>query len=103
MLYRGDYDEKRDFARMGVECPASFSLEGELATHQAVATDLSATGLQLNCANEVPVGSMMTVEMTPEKAIVPPLKAKVEVVRCDKSAGGGYQLGLKIVEMLPGL
>ena len=103
MLYRGDYEEKRDFARMGLECPASFRVDGEQAAHQAVATDLSATGLQLRCADALPVGAIVVVEMTPEKAIVPPLKAKAEVVRYEDNGSGGYQLGLNILEMLPGL
>lgn len=103
MLYRGDYDEKRDFARMRVECPATFQQEGESATYHAVATDLSATGLQLNGSDALNVGAVVMVEMTPKQAIVPPLQAKAEVVRCDKLAAGGYQLGLKILEMLPGL
>ena len=103
MLHRGDYVEKRDFTRMGVECPATFHIEGESTTYHAVATDLSATGLQLNGSDAVNVGKMVMVEMTPEQAIVPPLQAKAEVVRCDELAAGGYQLGLNILEMLPGL
>lgn len=103
MLYRGDYEEKRDFARMGMECPASFSIDGEGATYQAVATDLSATGMQLNCATAVAEGSVMMVVVTPEQAIVPPLQAKAEVVRCHDTGSGSYQLGLKILEMMPGL
>lgn len=103
MLYRGDYEEKRDFARMGVECPATFRVEGQESLHGAVATDLSASGLQLRCADALPVGARVVVEMTPEKTIVPPLKAKAEVVRCYEDGQGGYRLGLNILEMLPGL
>jgi hypothetical protein len=102
MLFRGDYNEKRDFTRMGVECPATYRIDGEGTTYQAMATDLSATGLQLNAAEAVLLGTVLMVEMTPEQAIVPPLQAKAEVVRCSEN-GTGYQLGLKILEMLPGL
>ncbi len=103
MLFRGDYEEKRGFARMGVECPATYSVAGQETTHHAVATDLSATGLQLNCADAVTVGTVVMVVVTPEKEIVPPLQARAEVVRCVENGSGGYQLGLKIIEMLPGL
>ena len=102
MLFRGDYEEKRDFARMGVECPATFTIDGESAVHHAVAMDLSATGLQLTCADAVAVGGVLMVQVTPEKAIVPPLQAKAEVVRCDDAGGGSFRMGLKILEMLPG-
>ncbi len=101
MLFRGDYEEKRDFARMGVECPATIEADGN--TYRAKATDLSATGLQLICSDPLTEGAEVMVEVTPEQAIVPPLKARAEVVRCIDMGQGGYQLGLKIVEMLPGL
>lgn len=103
MLFRGDYEEKRDFARMGVECAATFCIEGDSTIHHATATDLSATGLQLNCADNITVGSIVMVELTPSEAIVPPLKAKAEVVRCIENGSGAYQLGMKVIEMLPGL
>ena len=63
MLYRGDYDEKRDFVRMGVDCPALISIEGEETTHHAVVKDLSAIGLQLICADALSVGVEVMVEM----------------------------------------
>lgn len=103
MLYRGDYEEKRNFVRMGVDCPATYRIDGDTTSHHAIATDLSATGLQLVCADAVGVGSLVMVEIIPEQAIVPPLQARTEVVRCNENGNGGYQLGLKIVEMLPGL
>lgn len=103
MPYKGDYEEKRAFARMGVDCPAIFRIDGESTAYHAMATDLSATGLQISSANAVNVGTTVMVEMIAEQMIVPPLKAKAEVVRCCENATGGYQLGLKILEMLPGL
>ncbi|MCW8917783.1 MAG: PilZ domain-containing protein [Gammaproteobacteria bacterium] len=103
MLFRGDYEEKRDFTRMGLECPATLRIDGEETVHQAVATDLSATGLQLDCALAVAEGGVVMVEMIPEQAIVPPLQARAEVVRCTGNEKGGYRLGLRIVEMMPGL
>ena len=103
MLFRGDYDEKRQFTRMEVDCPALIRIDGEAASHHAVVKDLSATGLQLSCADALPVGAKVEVEMTPEKQIVPPLQAKAEVLRCDEMAEGGYLVGVQILEMLPGL
>ena len=102
MLSRGDYDEKRQFARMGVDCPALIQGDGEETTLHAVVKDLSAIGLQLSSADALPVGARVRVEMTPEKTIVPPLQAVAEILRCDEESGS-YRLGLKIIEMLPGL
>lgn len=102
MLFRGDYDEKRDFARMGVECPATMRIEGEGRVCHARVTELSASGMRLIGTEMLPVGTVVQVEMTPERTIVPPLQAKAEVVRCAQEGSGDYLLGLKILEMLPG-
>ena len=88
---------------MGLECPATFHLIDESIVHQAVAVDLSAVGLQLNTVDAMVLGGVVMVEVTPEAAVVPPLQVRAEVVRCDKSSSEGYHLGLKILEMLPGL
>lgn len=101
MLLRGDYDEKRDFARMGIECPVIFRVEGDDSLYHGVASDLSATGLQITCTTEVSLGTQGSVELRPDKAIVPPLNARVEVMRCRELGAGSFELGLKIVEMLP--
>lgn len=103
MLLRGDYEEKRLFTRMVVDCPTVIRIDDEEATYHAVVHDLSATGLQVNCEAPLPVGARIVLVMTPEKQSLPPLQARAEVLRCDECAGGGYRLGLTIIEMVPGL
>lgn len=103
MLNRGEDNEKRDFSRMGIACPVTIRVAGQETLYHAVVTDLSAGGLQLNDSDAIALGSKVMVELLPEKAVVSPLKAKAEVVRCDDNGRGSYQLGLRILEMLPGL
>jgi hypothetical protein len=101
MLFRGDYSEKRDFMRMAVECPMSFTLPGEDTVHRATARDLSASGLLMRCNRELAEGSSIEVSVEPEEAIVPPLKATCEVVRVTTLAPGEYEVGLKISAIAP--
>lgn len=101
MLHRGDYSEKRDFMRMAVECPMTFSIQGESAVYSATARDLSASGLLILCQHEVDEGSLLVVSVKPEQSIVPPLQALCEVMRVSSSAPGQYELGVKINEILP--
>ena len=103
MLFRNYNDEKRDFFRMGVTCPATLKVMDSGVVYQGMVSNLSASGLQFDGSDELGVGLVVMVEMTPEQVIVPPLQARAEVVRCDRNANGGYQLGLKILEMSPGL
>lgn len=100
MLPRGDYEEKRDFARMGMECPASFQIEGDETIKKGMATDLSATGLCLSSDEALGMGVIVKVVVKPDRSIVSPLKARAEVVRCDK-ASYGYSIGLKVLEIMP--
>ncbi|QEP43422.1 PilZ domain-containing protein [Ectothiorhodospiraceae bacterium BW-2] len=100
MLTRGDFTEKRDFIRMGVECPTTYQLEGDPNHYLATTLDLSATGIRLMTDNPLSPGTRLTIHLQPEKMIVPPLKAVVEVIRCD-SVAQGYDIGANIIEMLP--
>ncbi len=101
MLFRGDYPEKRDFIRMVVECPMTFRIQGEAEVHQGTAKDLSASGLSVLCHKEVAEGAILEVNIQPEKAIVPPLKATCEVVRVNNRVPGEYELGLRITAIAP--
>lgn len=102
MLYRGDYSEKRDFMRMEVECPMTFRVRGEAQQYQGTAKDLSASGLLIICQQEIPEGTVLEINVQPEKPIVPPLQAVCEVMRLSSSAPGRYELGVKINEIIPG-
>lgn len=99
MLGRGEYSEKRDFGRMGVECGMTFQVEGKDETHNGIARNLSASGLLITTDREVPVGTLLYVCIKPEKAIVPPLEASVEVLRVESPVAGSYELGVSIKEI----
>ena len=99
MLERGDFSEKRDFIRMGVECPSTFEIEGEQGTFNGIARDLSASGLKLATEKEVAVGSVLSLKVLPEQAIIAPLHAVVEVVWKTGPVGNQFELGVSIKEM----
>lgn len=95
-----DYAEKRDFLRMGVDCSVRCTevASGQVCTGRA--HNLSAGGLALTVAHSYPTGTRLEVRIEPERSIVPPLHALVEVVRVDSGADGGYRLGVEIREIL---
>ena len=71
MLFRGDYDEKRQFARMAVDCPALIRVDGEDKSYHAVVKDLSASGLQLSCADSLPVAGRQHIQVIQPEALFP--------------------------------
>lgn len=103
MLDRGDYSEKRNYQRMALECPMTFTITGDKSktVHQGIAKNLSASGLSVICSEEVKEGSALEINVEPEQAIVPPLLASCEVTRLDTLESGKFELGLRIVSIHP--
>lgn len=103
MLNRGDYSEKRDYQRMELECPMTFTIKSDKkkTEHQGVAKNLSASGLSVICAVEVKEGSKLDINVAPEQAIVPPLLATCLVTRVDTLEPGKFELGVQISKIHP--
>lgn len=95
-----EYEEKRDFIRMCVECPMSFTRQGDSTVYSATARDLSGSGLGFNSTQMVRMGELLTVQVVPDKAVVAPLQAEVEVVRVDTMGPGSYDIGVAIKRFL---
>lgn len=100
MVFGGsDYDEKRGFHRMGIECPMTFKVDGAGDKYVGTALDLSATGVRIESPVEVSVGTTIHINIAPDQAIVPPLSATVEVLRVDRNGDGSFDIGGEIREM----
>jgi hypothetical protein len=97
-----DYQEKRDFFRMPVDCTAEYKVNGSSEASEAVVKDLSSGGILLWIKQEVKPGSKISVELKPVKDITPPLNARVEVVRCDplENEEHTYAAACSMVEIL---
>jgi hypothetical protein len=94
-----DIEEKRDFIRMQLDCQAHCTdlQSGERFTGRA--RDLSGKGLCLELDRSLPPGTRLEVRIEPEKAVVPPLHAVVEVVRVEPDVSGArFRTGTAIRE-----
>lgn len=94
-----NYDEKRDFIRMTVDCDLTLT-EPESGRHyQGRCVNLSSTGAMV-LLDEAPVlGQRLELHIAPRLALVPALDALVEVVRVLHAADGGFEVGMSILEM----
>lgn len=98
MLSR-DYEEKRDFIRVQLDCQAQCTdlRSGERFTGQA--RDLSGRGLCLELVRSLAPGTLLEVRIEPQKAVVAPLHALVEVVRVEPDVSGArFRTGTAIRE-----
>ena len=94
-----DYDEKRDFQRMALDTRIQCKDLASGETFYGHAQDLSSRGLSIDTDREFAPGARLEVRIVPERALVPPLYAAVEVVRVEPSVNGqGFNLGVRILE-----
>lgn len=84
-----EYDDKRNFRRMCMDCNASYQIDGG-ASGEALVKDLSAGGVLLWGDQELVADTRMLVTVKPVNQITPPLNAQVRVVRCSPCEDPGY-------------
>jgi hypothetical protein len=94
------YAEKRDFHRMGVDCPAQFRIQGADDVTDAIVKNLSASGLLILAPLEISPGTQLLVHIVPANAITPPLSATVSVLRSEPGADGNYEIACNIEQIL---
>ncbi|MCF6217611.1 MAG: PilZ domain-containing protein [Gammaproteobacteria bacterium] len=96
-----DYDEKRDFFRMTADCPLSFSIHGSEANNSGQCINLSAGGIRFRSAVKLEQTTLIDIHITPEKSVVPPLKAVIEITRREPSSEDGqYEYAGSIKQLL---
>ena len=96
-----DYDEKRDFFRVTVDCELTYRLATAEDEERGQARNLSGRGMMFIAPRELPVDEMLEVRITPENTVTSPLHAMVKIVRVDKQRrGDGYEIGAVIKQVL---
>ncbi len=87
-----DYDEKRDFIRMQAECKMSYRLAGEETYTEGSCLNISGSGLLFKGPLALEAGRAAEIHLIPDNRITPPLTAYIEVVRCEPSGEGQYEI-----------
>jgi hypothetical protein len=82
-----DYQEKRNYPRMHIECPASFQVIGGEGGG-AIVKNLSGGGLLMWIDHQIVPEEKLMLEVKPINDITPPMKAEVRVLRCAPVEGG---------------
>ena len=79
------YAEKRNFHRMVLNCPISYSDTSGLRTRQGTAKDLSAKGIAFFAADDFPVGATLTVNLEPGVTVTPAFSVMVKILRVERN------------------
>jgi len=96
-----EYDEKRDYIRIDVNCEIQFSLSDSGENEIGKVTNLSGRGMMFVVDHMLEIDNRLEVRIQPENTITPALHANVRVVRVNKQRHEeGYEIGAIIQEIL---
>ncbi len=96
-----EYDEKRGYPRIHIECPARFEVVGQ-RTGGAIVKNLSGGGVLIWIEQELVADTALKIEIKPVNDITAPLYAELRVVRCTPvaEAAGSFAVACKIRRIL---
>lgn len=94
-----EFEEKRGFHRMQLNCRVTLRSSAGGDEFAAQGRDLSAQGLSFLSDRSFQEGDRLEVTVSPENAVVRPLRAELQVVRVEPD-GDGYLVGAQIRRML---
>ena len=70
----------------------SFRLAGQDLTQEGFCLNISGSGVLFEAEGPVQLGAALEIHLVPQKKIVAPLTAFVEVVRCTQTGAGHYRI-----------
>ena len=89
-----NYDEKRDFMRMTVDCRVDFK-DTNGRDHQGRAINLSGGGLLFITDAPLTLGAELQLSVKPDAPVIQPLDVVGKVVRVDR-VDGKFEVGVNI-------
>lgn len=96
-----DYDEKRDFIRVEVDCEIRFKPEGAAEEEIGRLANLSGRGMMFIAEHEIPIDSVLEIRIQTENQVTAPLHAMVRVMRMAKQRrGDGFEVGAIITGVM---
>lgn len=96
-----DYDEKRDFVRVEVDCDIFYNEQDSPDKYRGRVKNLSGRGMMFISERGIPAETLLEVNIAPVNDLTQPLHALVRVVRLAKQRhANGYEIGAVIQQML---
>ncbi len=91
-----EYDEKRDYIRMDVDCDITYKMADSNDIKTGHCTSLSGAGISFLAECDYPPGIAMEVKVLPKNSVTPPMTAFIEVVRSNANENGSYEIAATI-------
>lgn len=87
-----EYNEKRDYVRINIDCDIIYKIVGSTVKKTGHCTDLSGGGISFSSECAYNPGLAMEIKVLPKNSITLSLTAFVEVVRSQKQADNSFKI-----------
>lgn len=91
-----DYDEKRNFIRMEMDCDVTYKLADSDEVHRGRCSSISGAGVTFITDRLFEPGKAMEVNVIPKNTITPSMTAFIEVIRSTQQVDGSYEIAATI-------
>lgn len=91
-----EYDEKRDYIRMDVDCDITYKLADSNETKTGHCTSLSGAGVSFIADSSYDIGLAMEVNIIPKNSLTPSMTAFIEIVRSIPQDNGNFEIAASI-------
>lgn len=91
-----EYDEKRNYIRMEVDCDILYKLMDSNEEFKGVCTTISGSGVSFITDQNFEPGIAMEIKILPKSATTPPMNAFIEVVRSMQQEANKYEIAATI-------
>ncbi|PPD50496.1 MAG: pilus assembly protein PilZ [Methylobacter sp.] len=91
-----DYDEKRNYIRMEIDCEVTYRLANSDELHRGHCSSISGAGVSFTANQAFDAGKAMEINVLTKNALTPPMTAFIEVVRSSQNEDGSYEIAASI-------
>jgi hypothetical protein len=91
-----DYDEKRDYIRMEVDCEITYKLADSDTFKTGRCNSLSGAGVSFIADKPYDTGLAMEINIIPKISVTPSMTAFIEVVRSIPHNDGSFEVAASI-------
>ena len=91
---------QRSFPRIDAECPVLYAIGTSRKWQVGILVNMSATGLMMRCKERLLKNITITMMLKPGlNKMLPEIKAKGKITRCDKINDEEFSISCKLVEV----
>jgi hypothetical protein len=91
-----EYDEKRNYIRMEIDCDVIYKLADSDEVHHGRCSSISGAGVSFIADRTFDAGKAMEISVIPNNTVTPSMTAFIEIIRSTQQDSGSYEIAATI-------